>query len=234
MSRVRIPSPALSDFRRIARKSGNLLDSSAAPKNRFYTLKVCSCRVPELSLVKRPPVYRRHSTWNRGYCRDRGKMTYFPGPFDSAESRVAYEKFETAWRKRHNPARDSVTLGDLALEYMGQHVPDYYRKQGQPTRQVGNIRAALRLLLSTHRGTPLCEFDGPALADFRDSLIGKRDARCKHKEKSLSRQYAALLRSFSILPSRQLRCVRRMCCSSGMIAKHMSRRPAIPTSIVRL
>ncbi|MEX0718272.1 MAG: site-specific integrase [Planctomycetaceae bacterium] len=136
---------------------------------------------------RRPPRYLRHTAQNLGYVRSNGKFVYFPGPHGSLESRAAYDQWIETWRREREPGRFHATVADLALEYL-EYAEVYYRKHGEQTR-VQNVRAALRLLLEAHRHTPICELEVHVLAEWRNSLIGKLDRRCKRKHREISRSY---------------------------------------------
>jgi integrase len=123
-----------------------------------------------------------------GYCRVDGRQHYFPGAWDSAESRSAYDAFLDAWLQKHDPNRSVATIGQLCLEYV-RYADATYRKHGQPTGEVNNIRSALKLLLRTHRHATLREISLPILVKWRDSLIGRPDSRFKKRGRTISRQY---------------------------------------------
>jgi hypothetical protein len=149
---------------------------------------------------RRPPAYLRHRAKNLGYSRIDGQQVYFPGPWNSAESRAAYEARFAVWRKDADREAFPFTVADLAANYI-DWADGYFTKHGAPTRHATNIRAYVKLLLEQHRRTLICEFTPPVFGDWLDSLDGTRDRRCKHQKRLISRQYinkvrTAVLRMF--------------------------------------
>lgn len=148
----------------------------------------------------RPPEYRRHKARNKGYVCHGGKMIYFPGAWESGESRAAYDEFVDRWLRENDPGTYGRTVGDLVVAYC-DWAEGYYRKGGQPTPYVQNTKGQLKLLFSQHRRALIRDFDSAALEAWRDSLDGTLDRRCKHKRRRITRQYinktlAAVLRMF--------------------------------------
>jgi hypothetical protein len=133
----------------------------------------------------RPPAYLRHKARNLGYSRIDGRQVYFPGHWNSAESLAAYEARTAEWRKSADHEKYPWTIADLAAAY-ADYAEVQFRKHGEPTRQVANVKAALRLLIQAHRNTLACEMDLPMLKKWRDSLIGKPDRRYKKERRQLS------------------------------------------------
>ena len=62
------------------------------------------------------------------------------GPYDSPESRARYDALIDEWKRRGHVERMTITLGNLALDYL-DHAEVYYRKGGWPTSELPIIRA---------------------------------------------------------------------------------------------
>lgn len=68
--------------------------------------------------------------------------------------------------------RLTLTVGDVALLYLNlEHADAYYRKNGEPTGEIVNVRIALRHLMALHRRTRLRDFGPAALREVRDAMI---------------------------------------------------------------
>lgn len=149
---------------------------------------------------RRPPQYLRHRARDLGYSRIDGKQVYFPGRWNSAESKSAYDAKLKEWSRDADCEKYPLTIADLIVRYT-DWADGYFARDGQPTRYAYNIKGQLKLLLESHRHTMVAEFDAPLLAAWRDSLDGRPDKRCKNSRRLITRQYAnkcmkAVLRMF--------------------------------------
>jgi hypothetical protein len=115
-------------------------------------------------LTHKLPSYRLHKPSGRAVATLDGKDHYL-GVYNFLESRAEYDRLIVLWlqAKRRNPAAvRSKKFGDLTVEDTTSacliYANTYYREDGQPTKELANIRLALR---------PLQELFGPTLAsDF--------------------------------------------------------------------
>ena len=75
------------------------------------------------------PTYRHFKARNRGFAEHQGKRTYFPGAYDSDESREAYQKFVAAIASDGVIAQQletgQLTLTALSVLYL-RHAKTYY------------------------------------------------------------------------------------------------------------
>ena len=120
------------------------------------------------------PAYLLHKATGQARCRIGGKDIYL-GEYGSPASRQRYEELIAEWFTRNDDARRfTLTVDDLVLLYM-EHVREHYRKNGQATSEVNNIRIALRYVVSQFGTTRAREFGPRALKAVRQSMI---DAGC--------------------------------------------------------
>jgi integrase len=111
-----------------------------------------------------------------------GRDHYFPGPYDSPESRAAYDAFVARWLAdgRRDPDRQpdplpdaidaSLTIDEVIVKYLG-FARGHYRQRGTQTSEVGNIRDALRPLHATFGPTPAGEFGPKRLKRVRERMV---------------------------------------------------------------
>lgn len=138
----------------------------------------------------RKPSYLLHQATGQARAIIDGKTVYL-GEYGSPKSRERYDALITEWFQRQgNIDAIQLTVDDLSLIYL-DHARKYYQKNGKPTREVGNIRAALRPLIRLLGPTRLREFGPKMLRQVQDALSNQRDSRIKSKGKArkVSRQY---------------------------------------------
>lgn len=158
---------------------------------------------------RRKPAYLLHKASGQARVRIDGHDHYL-GVYGSPESYEKYDELVTRWLIHYDdPTRLNLTVDDLALLYL-DHAKEYYQKGGQPTREFGNIRSALRLLLRDCGTTRVLDFGPRDLRRFRDGLIGKHDERTKPDSgRVVSRSYinkavSKIVRMFKWAVSEQL------------------------------
>lgn len=125
--------------------------------------------------MPRIPNYCRHKATNLGYIQYKplwgDKPHYFPGAYDSDESRNAYEEARAAVVKhmqsgdppKPKPKRPGV--GILVERFLEWAEGNYGEKE------FGHYRSVARLLLTKHKNVALDEFGPLALRDVRDQMI---------------------------------------------------------------
>lgn len=136
----------------------------------------------------RKPKLCFHKGTGQYYVRLAGEIKYLSVNAEAA--RDQYDDLMAEWiLKQDDTCGWHFTIDELSLWYLS-HCQTYYRKDGEPTREVGNVRTALRPLIAIFGPTHARDFRPKKLKRWRDSLITRRDARC-HPEnaKTLSRQY---------------------------------------------
>jgi integrase len=125
------------------------------------------------------PKYRHYKPKNLAVVRIDGRDHYL-GAYNSPGSWEKYHRLlaENAIKGRVTPmAKHEVkscsvelTVSELILEYWG-YVQDYYRKNGEPTSQVEQIRHALRPLRILYGSTPAKDFGPLALKVVRQGFV---------------------------------------------------------------
>lgn len=127
----------------------------------------------------RIPKYCRHKATGQAYVTLGGKRHYL-GNHGSEKSKERYRAVvaELVVAPEVNAARpcnvspgQSITIVELAIAYW-KHAKDYYRKDGDLTTQVDNIRQALKPLKNFYSTTPVNEFGPLKLAAIQEHLIG--------------------------------------------------------------
>jgi hypothetical protein len=110
--------------------------------------------------MPRQPKYCLHKSTNQAFVRVNGKQIYL-GPYDSPESREAYEREILHWRRTHDTTgKHTTTVGQLCLAFQ-QHADRFYvDENGKPTGEANNFRKSLKLLISMFR-TVYCSEFGP-------------------------------------------------------------------------
>jgi len=66
--------------------------------------------------------------------------------------------------------RVTLLIEDVALLYL-KHADAYYRKDGEPTGEIVNVKIALRFAIALHRRTRCREFGPKALNEVMNSMI---------------------------------------------------------------
>ena len=120
------------------------------------------------------PSYRFHKASGQAIVTLEGRMMYL-GRFGSEESRERYERVVSEWMAQGQdltPGENSADLSvdDLTAAYW-RHAEIYYRKDGKPTSELGNVRQALRFLHRLYGKTSVYEFGPLALKACREAMI---------------------------------------------------------------
>ena len=123
--------------------------------------------------ARRVPGYRLYRPKNLGVVRLNGRDHYL-GPFGTAESRRRYDALIAKWLAnnrqpilvhRENPRAGGPTINEMLLTYW-EYAKVYYVKHGQPTGELGNMRAAIRPLRAKYGSLDAATF-GPADLEAR-------------------------------------------------------------------
>lgn len=138
----------------------------------------------------RKPSYLLHKASGRGKVRVNGRDIYFSGIYGSPESRAEYDDFIREWFAQQDMTRCRLTVDDLVLLYL-EHAAEYYRKNGEMTREVSAIRVALRHLVAVHGRTRIRNFGPAALKQVRAAMI-----EAGHVRTSINAQVRRIRRMF--------------------------------------
>src|SRR5689334_13959904 len=121
------------------------------------------------------PQHCVHRAKGRGYVRLNGRVIY-TGPWNSAAADQRYNQLVSEWLAsgRRLPgiavAGPDYTIADLVADFW-VHAEGYYKKDGQPTRELANIRSAMKPLLEVYGRTPAADFGPLALKALREKMV---------------------------------------------------------------
>lgn len=166
-------------------------------------------------LFHRPPKYRFHKSTKQAIVSFRGSVVYL-GPYGSKQSHSKYQEILKRWHTdRHNetdPTQSAnkskaeeivesisvntlrqkramgspITIDELILVYR-RHTHEYYRKNGELTREATIIDDVLRFLRKEHSTTFLDKFGPVALDTLRKNMIADLDWSRSHINKQVRR-----------------------------------------------
>jgi integrase len=133
-----------------------------------------------MNRTTRVPSYRLHKPTNQAIVviKDR---TFYLGRYGSIESRAEYNRIVAEWLAHGGgspPPRDrssssgsgsDLTVVELARDYWA-FAQGYYRKNGQPTSEVGMIKLALGPLRRLYGDTPARDFGPRSLKAVRQQF----------------------------------------------------------------
>jgi len=121
------------------------------------------------------PKYCLHKSRGLAYVRDRGKVRYL-GKHGSPESKEAYGRFLIEWEAHRAGAAlplpepsEELTVVELCAAYL-DYAEGYYRKHGQPTRSLDNIKRAIKAVKNLYGHQPAATFGPLCLLTFQRSL----------------------------------------------------------------
>ena len=125
-----------------------------------------------MSRPERVPSYRFHKATGKAVVVIKGR-SYYLGPWNSPESRAEYRRIIAEWLARGHdspppaavrspgPGGD-IRISELILAYF-RYAESYYVKDGEPTKESGVIRLALKPVLELYGHVPAREFGPLAL-----------------------------------------------------------------------
>jgi integrase len=127
-------------------------------------------------LVHKLPSYRLHRPSGQAVVTLGGKDVYL-GPHGTKTSRAEYDRVVAEWlasgRRPSAASPDGsapLSMSEMILRYWifaNQH----YRRDGRPTRELDNIRDALRPVRELYGHTPVAQFGPLALKAVRRSMV---------------------------------------------------------------
>ncbi len=92
------------------------------------------------------PKYRKHRGSGQAVVTLNGRDFYL-GPHNTRVSKREYDRLTGEWlaNSRNLPSgfANDLMVAELLLRYW-QHAQDYYRKNGEPTREISALKSALR------------------------------------------------------------------------------------------
>jgi integrase len=128
-------------------------------------------------LTRQLPSYRLHRPSGQAVVTLGGKDVYL-GPHGTKFSKAEYDRVVAEWlangRRLPSPATSAatppLTVSELILDYW-LFALRHYQRDGQPTRELDNIRDALRPLRELYGHTAANQFGPMALKTVRQSMI---------------------------------------------------------------
>ncbi|MDG2385055.1 MAG: site-specific integrase [Pirellulaceae bacterium] len=156
--------------------------------------------MPKLSAAM--PKYRRHSNGKHAIVTLSGK-THYLGHFGSPDSKREYDRLIAEWlligRQPVRPHEtQTISVVEMAAAFQ-RHAKQYYRKHGKPTREVGCIVEALRLMCELYGRQPVHDFGPLALKAVREQMIQKDWSRGY-----INKQISRITRAFRWAASEEL------------------------------
>ncbi|MGA7702564.1 MAG: site-specific integrase [Thermoguttaceae bacterium] len=150
------------------------------------------------------PKYCLHKARGLAYVRDRGKVCYL-GKYGSPESKEAYGRFLIKWEARRAGAplplpksSAELTVVELCAAYL-DYAEGYYRKHGQLTRSLDNIKRAIKVARDLY-GHQLAATFGPlGLLNIQHNLAARGATRAY-----VNKQVGNIKRMFQWGVSREL------------------------------
>jgi integrase len=126
------------------------------------------------------PQHCLHKPSGRGYVRLCGQMIY-TGVYGSREADREYERWLTEWlangRLLPGEATGNGIRVDKLVALYWAHGETYYCRDGVPTKEMDNIRLAVRPLVELYGNMPVAEFSPKKLKALRERLIEQGLAR---------------------------------------------------------
>jgi integrase len=132
---------------------------------------------------KTVPSYRLHKATGQAVVVLKGRSFYL-GKFGTTESKVEYRRILAEYLTLGNnapPAQGSTKIPDLTIDELilkyWTFAEGYYVRDGEPSRELANIKDALRHVRPLYGETEVARFGPLALKSIRDSMIGAGLAR---------------------------------------------------------
>ncbi len=129
-----------------------------------------------------PPSYCLHKASGRAVVRINGKDHYL-GPYGSAESHSEYARLIAEWQLSQSEQRQAtatnagnfeLTISQVIQRYR-KFAETYYSKDGQPTKELGEMRYALRPLRKLYGDTLARDFGPLKLKVVRQHMVEAED-----------------------------------------------------------
>jgi integrase len=123
-------------------------------------------------LHHRTPKYGRHRATGQAVVTIDGRDIYL-GRHGTTESRNRYDQLVSEWLaagRQIAALLDGLTVDEVLARYW-QFAQLHYRKHGEPTGELDNIRYALRPLEALYGESSACEFGPLALKAVRETMI---------------------------------------------------------------
>jgi len=185
--------------------------------------------MPRIARASRAlPKYRRHRASGQAVVTIGGKDFYL-GPHGTKVSKAEYDRLIAEWlaagRRSLEVADESLTVDEVLAAYW-RYAKGYYRKNGEPTKELDNIRYALRPLQELYGHTPARKLGPKALQTIRQGMIDRDLSR-----KVINRRIEKIKRCFKWAVSQEIlpeRVLRRLATVEGLKAHRTEARETPP------
>lgn len=125
----------------------------------------------------RIPSYTLHRASGQAVVRLDGRDHYL-GRFDSPESHARYEALVAEWLTRRQSeqleampvADDELTINELLAAYL-RFAERYYVKDGKPTKEVSNLKYAVKPMAAIYGTTAVKDFGPLRLKTVREAMV---------------------------------------------------------------
>jgi hypothetical protein len=131
----------------------------------------------EVAVHRKPriPKYRLHRPSGKAVVTLNGKDFYL-GEFNTPDSKIEYERVVAEWLGRHQTGQaitdpSGLSVAEIMVAYL-EHINSYYKDAaGAPTREVQNVKLALRPLHRLYGRNPAKDFGPAAIKAVRQQMI---------------------------------------------------------------
>ncbi len=122
-------------------------------------------------LTKSQPKYRRHRASGQAIVTLNGQDHYL-GPYGTQASHDEYDRLVGEWTTngRRLPRGTDLTIAELIACYW-KFAESHYRKNGEPTKEIDNIRQACRTLKRLYGSKSVREFGPKSLKAIQQQMI---------------------------------------------------------------
>ena len=122
------------------------------------------------------PAYSHHRSSGQAIVRISGRDHYL-GPHDSPESREKYDRLIAEWLSNGRqpiitsaPLEESLLVNELLLKFV-DHAERYYLVDGAPSKEVVNLKLAIRPVKELYGSVPATDFGPHALKAVRQHMV---------------------------------------------------------------
>lgn len=129
---------------------------------------------------KRSPTLCRHKRTGHAYAKFHGRQVWF-GRYDAPQAHEEFARTLAVWQANgcYLPPAESaeITVSEVVSRYIAFAERYYCRQDGTPTREVNNIRDAVRPLLELYASLAIARFGVREMKVIRERLIDRGLAR---------------------------------------------------------
>ena len=124
--------------------------------------------------MTRIPRHCHHTASGQGFVRLNGRMIY-TGRWRSPEATRCYERLISEWLANGKQLAPETSEWELRVDKLvalyWKHAESYYRHEGSHTRELENIRLAVRPLVELYGDLPVVDFGPRKLKALREHMV---------------------------------------------------------------